>query len=49
MTLSRIAEIAGGVKYSAISNQYSKAEREIRKKEGCYYQVQKVRDFLNVK
>ena len=49
MTLSRIAEISGGVKYSAISNQYKKAVGEISEKRGCFLQVKEVLNALNVK
>ena len=49
LTLSRIAEMSGGVKYSAISNQYKKAEEEISEKRGCFLQVKEGLNALNVK
>jgi len=49
MTLREIAEAAGGIRYSAVSNQYKKSEEEINKREGCYREVRDFIKSLNVK
>jgi len=49
MKLKEIALYAGNVKYTTVSNQYKKAEDEIKRKEGCYKEVKKIADELKWK
>ncbi|MBF0252710.1 MAG: transposase [Candidatus Omnitrophica bacterium] len=42
MSLKEISEIMGGVKYTAISNQYKKAEEEVNSASGCYSYVKEI-------
>ncbi|MGB3113088.1 MAG: transposase [Candidatus Omnitrophota bacterium] len=42
MKLLEISEICGGIRYSGVSNQYKKAEKEMGRREGCYLRVKEI-------